>query len=462
MKYTQSNRTINHEPHLKKFLSLIAKDTENDESNSSPKRVFSGRIPDKFLTEEMKKDESPSLILTDDEALLFDERYKNLRKDCQTEYLKDNEVKNLLWYLTCEIWSDRKKFKNSKELQSKINNFVEDICKPLEEYEVIFKVNNLKIKKRTRVWDSVIINYTKRTLMQKGFKHSEKLLSKQIDDFEKQTLLLITETGTNSSLVVDRARQKGNEIVKLLQTYLSEMSSVVNEQLLFSLSENYLLRKKDESKMIGPGWQRNFSPIEFDYEEQFKMLTQKANKHYDLLKNVPEKIQNCVKRTIVWIGKAVSEEDFDLKIAFLCTALETLLTTKQDGRKGEKIAYRIALLKKHFEEYITHPRHILWLYQLRSSVVHGSNIRVASKSEYHTLLRLTREMLDYFIQFVNQHSLKKQTQVLEFLIKSQYAEDLLNWLKLFPDKNSTEIVKSLEDEIFGNEVVPVCLLLKKE
>ena len=102
----------------------------------------------------------------------------------------------------------------------------------------------MKIKKRTRVWDSVKINYTKRTLMQKGFKHSEKLLSKQIDDFEKQTLLLITETGTNSSLVVDRARQKGNEIVKLLQTYLSEMSSVVNEQLLFSLSENYLLKEK--------------------------------------------------------------------------------------------------------------------------------------------------------------------------------------------------------------------------
>ncbi len=440
-------KNINHQPHLKKYLSLIVKDTENVEPNLSPRRFLSGRIPEDFLTEEMKKAESPSLILTDDEAFLFDESYESLRKDYQTEYLKDNEVKDALWYLTCEIWSNRKKFRNSQELGLKINNFIKEICKPLEEYEVIFKVNNLKIKKRTKVWDSVIINYTKRTLINKGFKHSEKFLSKRIDDFEKQTLLLITETGNNSSLVINRARQKGNEIAKLLQTYLSEMPFVVNEQLLFSLSEDYLIRKKDESKMLSSGWQRNFSPILFDYENEFERFTDKANNHYFLLNDFPEKLQNCVKRTITWIGKAVSEEDFDLKVAFLCTALEALLTTKQDGRKGEKIAYRTGLLRRHFEETILHPRRVLQLYLIRNGVVHGSKIGIASKSEYQSLLRLTNETLDYFIKLINKRNLKRQTEVLDFLIKSDYTTELLQWLKMFPDENSVGIVKAFEEEL---------------
>jgi hypothetical protein len=243
------------------------------------------------------------------------------------------------------------------------------------------------------------------------------------------------------------------------------MPFVVNEQLLFSLSENYLIRKKDESKMIGPGWKKSFSPIEFDYEEQFKKLTQKANKHYDLIDNLSEELRNCVKRTIIWIGKAVSEEDYDLKTAFLCTALETLLTTKSDSRKGERIAYRTALLKRHFRNSITHPRNILWLYLLRNDVIHGSKIGIASKAEYHSLLRLSREMLDYYILLANQNSLKKRTGVIKFLTDSIYAKELLNWLKLFPDEHSSEITKVLKEDISEKidiTSIPVCIFLENK
>lgn len=281
----------------------------------------------------------------------------------------------------------------------------------------------------------------------KGFKHSNKYFSKEIDNFEKQSLLLVVEKGNNSSLVIDRARKKGNEAIKLIQTYLSAMPFVVNEQLLFSLSEDYAIKKKNDSQVIGTGWRRNFSPLEFDYESEFLKLVGKANEHYELLNNIPEKLQNQIKRTILWIGKAVSEEDFDIKVAFLCTALETLLTTKQDGRKGEKIAYRTALLRRHFEETITHPRYVLQLYLTRNDVVHGSKIGIASKSEYYSLLDLTRNTLDYFVKIVGQKKFKKQTDVLNLLIKSEYTNELLNWLRLFCDENSKEVAQALNKDL---------------
>lgn len=452
---------MNHESHLKKLLALTIKEPQKNENSHSPRRIFSGKIPEEFLSEEMKKAQHTSLVLTDEEVILFDESLKRLREDLETEYLNDSELKNRLWYLLCEVWAKRKDIKDSKEIKLEINSFIEDICKPLEEYEVIFKIHNLKIKKKTKIWDCIIYNYSKSTLVRKGFTHTIKNFSKEIKNFEKQTLISLTVEGNNSSLVTERAREKGNKMIKLLQTYLSEMPFVVNEQLLFSLSNDSAIKKKSASKIIGLSWHRDFSPLEFDYEEQFKRFTDKANEHFTLVNPLPNKLKETIERAIFWIGKAISEENFDSKVASLCTALETLLTTKQDGRKGERIAYRTALLKRHFEESITHPRHILWLYLIRNDVVHGSKIGVASKSEYHSLLLLSREMLDYYIRLANQNSFKKPIDLLNFLNKSPYAQELLDWLKLFPDDHSSEITKVLEEDIFGDEIFPVCLLLKK-
>jgi hypothetical protein len=456
---------MNHESHLKKLLSLIIKEPQNNENLSSPRRIFSGGIPNEFLSEEMKKFQQTSLVLRDEEVILLDESLKKLREDLRTEYLKESELKNRLWYLVCEIWTKRKEIKNSKELKLEINSFIEDICKPLEEYEVIFKVHNLRIKKKTRIWDCIIYNYSKSTLIRKGFTHTIKDFSKEIKNFEKQTLISLTVEGNNSSLVTERAREKGNKMIKLLQTYLSEMPFVVNEQLLFSLSKDSAIKKKSESKIIGLNWHRDFSPLEFDYEEQFERFTNKANEHFTLVNSLPNKLKEIIERAIFWIGKSVSEENFDLKVASLCTALETLLTTKQDGRKGERIAYRTALLKRHFEESITHPRHILWLYLIRNDVVHGSKIGIASKSEYHSLLLLSREMLDYYIRLANQNSLKKPTDVIKSLNESIYARELLDWLRLFPDEHSFEITKVLEEDITEKidiTSIPVCIFLENK
>ncbi|MBA4186342.1 MAG: hypothetical protein H0X49_20375 [Acidobacteria bacterium] len=104
-------------------------------------------------------------------------------------------------------------------------------------------------------------------------------------------------------------------------------------------------------------------------------------------------------------------------------------------------------MRRHFEETILHPRRVLQLYLIRNGVVHGSKIGIASKSEYQSLLRLTNETLDYFIKLINKRNLKRQTEVLDFLIKSDYTTELLQWLKMFPDENSVGIVKAFEEEL---------------
>lgn len=150
---------MNHESHIKKLLNLVIKETQGNESFNYERGFYSGKIPDEFLSEEMIESEKTSLLLTGDEAILFNESVKTLRTDIKTEYLKDAEIKNRLWFFICEVWSGKQKYLDAKDLTIKIGEFIQDICKPLDEYELIFKIHNLKVKKKVKVWDCLIINY---------------------------------------------------------------------------------------------------------------------------------------------------------------------------------------------------------------------------------------------------------------------------------------------------------------
>jgi hypothetical protein len=123
--------------------------------------------------------------------------------------------------------------------------------------------------------------------------------------------------------------------------------------------------------------------------------------------------------------------------------METILTTKSDKRKGEAIAYRMVLLEAHFEDKISHPGEVLWIYKLRSSVVHGSSIEEATRFEYYTMREAARQTLKNFINYVSQKGIKKQTAFIDALESSPHAKRLADWLSRFGDEESIEIRKAL-------------------
>ena len=127
-----------------------------------------------------------------------------------------------------------------------------------------------------------------------------------------------------------------------------------------------------------------------------------ANKDFELIKKFPPKIREAVERAYHWIGLAIAEIDPDIKVSYLSTALETLLTTKADRLKGEKIAYRGYLLGQEVnpDEYYP-PLEVLEVYEKRSTVVHGSGISVASRYDYWLMLGFAQSTLSNFIKFVD-------------------------------------------------------------
>jgi hypothetical protein len=147
---------------------------------------------------------------------------------------------------------------------------------------------------------------------------------------------------------------------------------------------------------------------------------EEANVDFLNIKNFPAKLQDVIERALHWIGLAIADVDLDIKITFLSTALEALLTTKADHMKGERIGYRGYLLGMAVNpDNYRMPQTVLRVYELRSFVVHGAAISVVSERDYWLMLDYTQNTLKHFIYFVTQHSLKKRLQLFAQLLQSK-------------------------------------------
>lgn len=436
---------MNHKKHLTNLLQTYLKSC-GDSFNQ--RQLFwgylCGWIPEQAAAAVFAEN---GLTFTGKERQLYDASYFQLRKDKQTEHLEDRKLNEKLGGLVLEALEGKEKFKNQAALNSRVKEFLDEIIKPEESYQILFRIQNLKAKvEETQFWDCVVASYDREKLIAWGF-DPEKNFPIGVEAFEGRTVIVVSEKGTNVAEVVKRARLKATGRLRVLQNYLKE-EFIHDEQLFFELSKEYAVRKEATGK-LGWGLDNKNSPIEYDYAESLVEHVGEANEDFERIKKFPSNLRDLIERTLHWIGLSISELEPDIKISFLCTALETLLTTKADRLKGEKIAYRGYLLGQEVgsDDYYM-PQKVLGVYELRSTVVHGSGIGVASGNDYWLMLGFTQATLKNFIQFVGEHKLTKPTGVFTKLLQSGHVNPLLEWLEeAFGDKYSKSIAQSLREEL---------------
>jgi hypothetical protein len=371
------------------------------------------------------------LTFTGDEKRLLYETYVPLARDRGTEHLEERKLNGKFTDLLAEVLERKDEFKNTAKLNARIDEFLAEIVRPEEDYRVMFKVLNMKVKvKETQFWDCALASYDRDQLVAWGFDPS-KDYPVWLKDFENQTVIVVDAKGTNVAEVVKRARLKAPRRLRVLQHYLKE-ELIHDEQLFFELSEDYAVRKESTGRVVSWGLDNQNSPIASDYPGFLIKRVAEANTDFERIKKFSPNIQELIERTLHWIGLAISEIDYDLKVAFLSTALETLLTTKDDGRKGERIAYRGYFLGQEVGSDDYHmPQRVLDVYVKRSTVVHGSGVGVASRKDYWLMLDFVQATLKNFIQYVEEHKLTKPTAVFKKLLQSEKVPPCLSgWMRL--------------------------------
>jgi len=436
---------MNYLRKIRKFMKKIVYENYPRENDWPLTGSFSGVIPDDLL-----KDKGPDIEyrwLSIESKLLseYQSLYESLRKDIATEYLKDKELKDKLWHLFCDIYLNKDDLKHGSALKEKILDFLNEILKPIKEYEVFFAISDINSKKfPINIWNFTITKYTKNQLL-KMFQSDYIFIKNIINKFSNKPLMIIKEKGNNSNLVVQRARDQAKFNLSVLQTYLSSSPSLRDEHLLFEISECALIRISGDSNMVGFNCKYKRKPYGLNDLDTFSKLITTSNEHYRFLSNSNPNIRKSIERAIFWIGRSILAEEYDDKVIALCTALESLLTTKDDKMKGESLAYRIILLHSILGKPFTSPFKIYMIYNLRSKVIHGSDLFVCAKTDYFTLLNVTKSILSNFFEFLNMYSFNNVKELVNFLESSDKVKESINWLAHFNNPIAIRIKNALEN-----------------
>jgi predicted SnoaL-like aldol condensation-catalyzing enzyme len=434
--------------HQKTLKTLLQAYLKNGGDTLEQKQLFFsyllGWVPEGAAEQVFKEQ---GLTYTGDEKRRYAEAYTALRRDKQTEHLEPRRLNEKLTGLVADALERKDEFKDQAKLNARIDEFLDEIVKLEVDYRVMFAVVNMKGGvAETPFWDCVVASYDAGQLAAWGLDTTgDSPIG--VETFEGKTVIVVTVGGTNSAQVVKRARVKATRMLRVLQTYLKE-EFIHDEQLVFKLSKEYAVRNEATGK-VGWGIDHKNSPIAYDYPDTLAERVTAANADFELIKKFPPKVREPVERAFHWIGLAIAEIDPDIKVSYLSTALETLLTTKADRMKGEKIAYRGYLLGQEVnpKEYYP-PQDVLEVYEKRSTVVHGSGVSVATQNDYWLMLEFAQSALVNFIKYVDQHELKKPSAVFAKLLQSPKVEEFLQWLDEDPeDEDSKSIAESLREDL---------------
>ena len=368
-----------------------------------------------------------------------------LRGELSLEYLKGNELKDALWHFICEIIAGYSDYRNTDRLKGKINEFLSSMLRPLEEYEVLIPilyldVNALEIK----IGDVTIKKFDELALQDWGIPRDV------FRETANKSMAIIPEKGNNQKLICDRARRKANFIIRILQVSLSTDIYTRDENLLFKQGEYSFCRKRDTPSSVRRQWQSHykFAPLVIN-----EKLEKSINNFLGNISNIleeekfPPKLRERFERALMWIGRSIEEEDLDIKIINLSTALETILTDKSDKKKGETLAYRMLLLNAHVKRPFIHPAKVLGIYELRSDIIHGSQIGIASDHDYCTMRYAAIETLRHSLEVIHKFSLNDHENFIKTIKSYKESKKILDWLEELGDKGSLEIKKCMKKDL---------------
>ncbi len=438
---------MNHLRELKKYFKGILLVKKNKTQELSPLAgIMIREIPQEFRDKAIEHYKASFLTLDGKELNGFKSILKKLRKDIATEYLKDKELEKKVWFLFCDIFINKDKYDCKEVFEKRLKDFLTEICKPLKSYEISFCIIHLQLNSPISIWGTEI-----KKLLEDDFKNikinpKDLMGAKVVSEFKGKAVIQIPMSGNNENLAIERARERAELVLKAVQTYLSDHMSIRDENLLFKISEFALIRDIQTQKWSW-NWKAKRKPYGLKIGGTDRDFIDKAESHYKIAKQCDKKLLSIYERAVYWTARSIEEEDLDTKIIYLCIALEALLASKDDKRKGEVIAYRMVLINHLIDGNFPDPFKIMWFYEIRSKVVHGATLFGATNSDCLTLQYMVRKTLFNFVALTEKYKVKMYKKFIKAVETPENLNLICNHFKLFKGKWPDSIIEILEEKL---------------
>jgi hypothetical protein len=416
--------------HFRKLIKETINPTdESSDLNASSSPHLSGEVPVDLVTNEMRSTGNTSIAIEGRLATLFYEALGSLRQESAVEHLSSNDLKNAIWYLVCDVWFNRNTIRTKEAIGNRLQEFVEAVAKPLSQYEVLLTIANLHIgvpsiaidnfslqQVTAEYWDSI------------GATQGTRLRTMLTERLDGDCLISIRDSGTSPQRALERATVEAKRGLAIIRTYLSAHNGLSEEHFLFNVGTFYVVRDLAAGEVIRIGSRapRQPFPLRGLIEDQF---IQKAKSQCEIISKSSADLKRYLNLALHWISESMLLESADSKILALCSALESLLCTKSDKRKGGILACRMVISRLVVKEHFPDPGLVLFIYELRSNIVHGSYAEICTDEEYSRLLWIARETLSCVVDYLSIHEVGSKAEYCRYLDHSPEASDLIKWLE---------------------------------
>ncbi len=408
---------------------------------------------------------TPGFRLTIDETRLYQDCCHALAAEPELEHLvigrkKEREVEQPLWELVCDLFVNREKYKDSGRRNERLRVFVSEITVPHEDYEVIFNVDHLSMDEgELAVGCVTFFRLDDQRALAWGV--PEYLLEGSVAG---KTVGRVRVRAGSSKTAVPRAKEKIDSALSVLRVCGAPMRLIHDSQLQQRRGQHHAVKKLSRSDgcPLG-GWERGLEP--FDLELQGAILdhfSEEMARLQPILDGaMPRALNDRLLRALEWVSASITRERDDDKVVDLCTALEALLTTQDDRRKGEALALRVLLVGMAAERggLLLHPLQVLHLYELRSKIVHGSARNVCEKRHYRLLRYVVLDAMQDVITVAtsNQNVTTVSKLIIELQQKARLQEAIA-WLKqtcIDDAKESKGLIKYADECVVRSRTEPV-------
>ncbi|ACU76140.1 hypothetical protein Caci_7311 [Catenulispora acidiphila DSM 44928] len=223
-------------------------------------------------------------------------------------------------------------------------------------------------------------------------------------------------SGTDMERMVARGREHVEHALRVLRISMANVEQLNEGQLRFKLGQWYAIEG------MGRGFHRyRDAPIPLELPKQpaelfanFALLPIRYDDRTE--------IGRQAKLALGWINSARLAIDPIHKVAFLFSALESMLGDKSAGLKAPMLMYFRTLLGQVVNDGFPSPNRLYEFYdEVRSNAVHGEEVPEFTTDEVNRLEWSIRSALVELLTLCDQHKLTKRSQVRKTLLATEHA-----------------------------------------
>ena len=377
------------------------------------------------------------------QAELYLDVLESLGKEIVLEHLTRAELDNALTGLVVDLDSNSQQA--PREIRQRVDAFVSEIARLPLDYEVLFVIEPIILNSESLTIGDVVFQKLTHEIA-KEWKFAK-------DELTNQAVGVVKVKAGTADKALERAQNLFDRTLNILRVCVGSFrpSLIWDEQLLQRRNGLSSIRQLDDPAVpVEARLDWTSVPIQLEVSgilaDSTKEFIERLSPIYD--GTIQGRLRDALLRSLEWMGTSITRDNYDHKVVDLCIALESALTTKDDQRKGEAIAFRMMLLSMALDKSFPAPARPYQLYELRSRVVHGADIGVCGKSDYYTLQKIAEETVLNIIELNGkQRAVSRPSKLVRHLESVERVEKALTWLKQWADKDTQAVAKYAEDKL---------------